>query len=94
MIIAQLELHKLIEYSRSLFNINAKSGFHLKKSKMQVKMTTGATIHTTEGLKMTVTQRIKPSVVPSLEMSTALKVDASLGDSKIDPLVCQKGASS
>lgn len=61
---------------------------------MQVKMTTGATIHTTEGLKMTVTRRIKPSTVPSLKMSTVLKVDASLGDSKNDPLAYQKGANS
>lgn len=32
-----------------------------------VEMTTGATIHTTEGLKMTVTPRVKPIVVPILE---------------------------
>ncbi|KAL1204949.1 Protein LUTEIN DEFICIENT 5 [Cardamine amara subsp. amara] len=31
-----------------------------------VKMTTGATIHTTEGLKLTVTKRIKPLDVPSV----------------------------
>lgn len=31
-------------------------------------MTTGATIHTTEGLKMTVTRRTKPPVIPNLEM--------------------------
>lgn len=41
-------------------------------------MTTGATIHTTEGLKMTVTKRIKPPIIPSLEMpTTALKEDTS-----------------
>ena len=31
-------------------------------------MTTGATIHTTKGLNMTVTRRIKPPVIPNLEM--------------------------
>lgn len=31
-------------------------------------MTTGATIHTTKGLKMTVTRRTKPPVIPNLEM--------------------------
>lgn len=39
-----------------------------------VKMTTGATIHTTEGLKMTVTRRTRPPVTPKLEMAT-LEVD-------------------
>uniref|UniRef100_A0A0V0IH76 Protein LUTEIN DEFICIENT 5, chloroplastic-like n=1 Tax=Solanum chacoense TaxID=4108 RepID=A0A0V0IH76_SOLCH len=39
-----------------------------------VKMTTGATIHTTEGLKMTVTRRTRPPVMPKLEMAT-LEVD-------------------
>ncbi|KAM7278451.1 hypothetical protein ACFE04_005585 [Oxalis oulophora] len=33
-----------------------------------VEMTTGATIHTTEGLKMSVTRRKRPPIVPSLEM--------------------------
>ncbi|CAI8613224.1 unnamed protein product [Vicia faba] len=41
-----------------------------------VVMTTGATIHTTQGLNMTVTRRIKPPIVPSLQMST-LEVDPS-----------------
>lgn len=40
-------------------------------------MTTGATIHTTQGLNMTVTHRIKPPIVPSLQMST-LEVDPSI----------------
>lgn len=31
-------------------------------------MTTGATIHTTEGLKMTVTRRTRAPVIPNLEM--------------------------
>lgn len=42
-----------------------------------VVMTTGATIHTTQGLNMTVTRRIKPPIVPSLQMST-LEVDPSV----------------
>ncbi|KAJ1443535.1 Cytochrome P450 [Sesbania bispinosa] len=42
-----------------------------------VVMTTGATIHTTQGLNMTVTHRIKPPIVPSLQMST-LEVDPSM----------------
>lgn len=53
-------------------------------------MTTGATIHTTEGLKMTVTRRIKPPIVPTLEMP-AFGVDTSVGVSKGDSLVGQKG---
>lgn len=40
-------------------------------------MTTGATIHTTQGLNMSVTHRIKPPIVPSLQMST-LEVDQSI----------------
>ncbi|XP_020112784.1 protein LUTEIN DEFICIENT 5, chloroplastic isoform X2 [Ananas comosus] len=32
-----------------------------------VEMTTGATIHTTEGLKMTVTRRTRPPIIPNLE---------------------------
>lgn len=39
-------------------------------------MTTGATIHTTEGLKMTVTRRSRPPIVPNLEMAT-LEVDVN-----------------
>lgn len=38
---------------------------------MQVEMTTGATIHTTEGLKMTVTRRIKPPIMPVLKEDAA-----------------------
>ncbi|KAK2361865.1 cytochrome P450 704C1 [Trifolium repens] len=41
-----------------------------------VVMTTGATIHTTQGLNMTVTRRTKP-IVPSLQIST-LEVDPSI----------------
>ncbi|XP_027188492.1 protein LUTEIN DEFICIENT 5, chloroplastic isoform X2 [Cicer arietinum] len=43
----------------------------------EVVMTTGATIHTTQGLNMTVTHRIKPPIVPSLQMST-LEADPSM----------------
>lgn len=39
---------------------------------MQVEMTTGATIHTTEGLKMTVTRRPNPPATPSLEVRTLI----------------------
>ncbi|XP_055834619.1 protein LUTEIN DEFICIENT 5, chloroplastic [Solanum dulcamara] len=46
-----------------------------------VKMTTGATIHTTEGLKMTVTQRTKPLVMPKLETAT-LEVDVNSASSQ------------
>ncbi|RDX81107.1 Protein LUTEIN DEFICIENT 5, chloroplastic [Mucuna pruriens] len=54
-----------------------------------VEMTTGATIHTTQGLKMTVTHRIKPPIVPSLQMST-LEVDPSISLSDQDE-ISQKG---
>ncbi|KAG9447638.1 hypothetical protein H6P81_013766 [Aristolochia fimbriata] len=37
-----------------------------------VNMTTGATIHTTEGLKMTVTRRTKPPIIPKLKMTTVI----------------------
>ena len=53
-------------------------------------MTTGATIHTTEGLNMTVTRRIKPPIVPTLERP-AFEVDTSVGVSKGDSLVGQTG---
>lgn len=55
-----------------------------------VEMTTGATIHTTKGLKMTVTRRIKPPIVPTLEMPT-LKAGASVSLSEGDALLGQKG---
>ncbi|KAK3026609.1 hypothetical protein RJ639_040146 [Escallonia herrerae] len=53
-----------------------------------VRMTTGATIHTTEGLKMTVTRRPQPPVVPNLEMPV-LKVDSSVSISEVEQ-VAQK----
>ncbi|KAL5208634.1 hypothetical protein ABZP36_033069 [Zizania latifolia] len=42
--------------------------FQMAPGAPPVEMTTGATIHTTEGLKVTVTRRIKPPVIPNLEM--------------------------
>ncbi|XP_060186623.1 protein LUTEIN DEFICIENT 5, chloroplastic [Lycium barbarum] len=50
--------------------------FQLALGAPPVKMTTGATIHTTEGLNMTITRRTRPPVVPNLEMAT-LEVDNS-----------------
>lgn len=35
-------------------------------------MTTGATIHTTEGLLMTVTRRPQPPIIPKLETCTQI----------------------
>lgn len=42
-------------------------------------MTTGATIHTTEGLVMTVTRRTRPPVIPTLETKKVLTVDGTNG---------------
>ncbi|GJN22559.1 hypothetical protein PR202_gb10137 [Eleusine coracana subsp. coracana] len=42
--------------------------FQMAPGAPPVEMTTGATIHTTEGLKMTVTRRTKPPVIPNLKM--------------------------
>ncbi|XP_010245680.1 PREDICTED: protein LUTEIN DEFICIENT 5, chloroplastic-like isoform X2 [Nelumbo nucifera] len=42
-----------------------------------VEMTTGATIHTTEGLKMTVTRRTKPPIIPTLVTSVVKGDDSS-----------------
>ncbi|KAJ6379675.1 hypothetical protein OIU76_016344 [Salix suchowensis] len=41
-------------------------------------MTTGATIHTTEGLRMTVTRRTRPPIMPKLE-KTMFEVDDESG---------------
>ncbi|KAL5538638.1 hypothetical protein UlMin_042643 [Ulmus minor] len=66
--------------------------FQLALGAPEVKMTTGATIHTTEGLKMTVTRRVKPPIVPTLELKMPeLKVDSSSDVLKNDPLVGQTG---
>ncbi|KAJ8753642.1 hypothetical protein K2173_025633 [Erythroxylum novogranatense] len=51
-----------------------------------VRMTTGATIHTTEGLTMTVTRRIKPPIIPTLE-KPVLRADTPEGE----PQLGQKG---
>lgn len=53
-------------------------------------MTTGATIHTTEGLKMTVTRRTKPPVLPTLEMP-ALNMNGSMGKPEDGSLLSQEG---
>ncbi|KAK4366443.1 hypothetical protein RND71_014323 [Anisodus tanguticus] len=53
-----------------------------------VKMTTGATIHTTEGLNMTVTRRTRPPVVPKLEMAT-LEVKSSVNSSDVNSVSSQ-----
>ncbi|WCJ26756.1 cytochrome P450 family 97 subfamily A polypeptide 3 [Euphorbia peplus] len=55
-----------------------------------VKMTTGATIHTTEGLNMTVTRRIHPPIMPTLDMP-AVQVDAPVSFSGGEPQLGQKG---
>ncbi|KAE8009895.1 hypothetical protein FH972_006301 [Carpinus fangiana] len=64
--------------------------FQLAVGAPPVEMTTGATIHTTDGLNMTVTKRIKPPIVPVLEMPT-LKMDSSVSLLKEDTLLCQEG---
>ncbi|EHA8591274.1 protein LUTEIN DEFICIENT 5, chloroplastic [Cocos nucifera] len=48
--------------------------FQMAPGAPPVEMTTGATIHTTEGLKMTVTCRTMPPIIPNLEMKV-LRVD-------------------
>ncbi|CAL5404011.1 unnamed protein product [Camellia sinensis] len=57
-------------------------------SNQTVEMTTGATIHTTQGLKMTVTRRMEPPVMPELVMPI-LKID-SASVSEVDPAVGQE----
>lgn len=52
-------------------------------------MTTGATIHTTEGLNMTVTRRTRPPVMPKLEMAT-LEVDSSVNSSDVNSVSNQR----
>ncbi|XP_068664568.1 protein LUTEIN DEFICIENT 5, chloroplastic-like [Aristolochia californica] len=53
--------------------------FQMAPGAPPVNMTTGATIHTTEGLNMTVTRRTKPPIIPKLEMTTVIV------DGKISP---------
>ncbi|XWS42922.1 hypothetical protein CRYUN_Cryun16bG0055300 [Craigia yunnanensis] len=50
--------------------------FQMAPGAQPVEMTTGATIHTTEGLKMTVTRRMKPPIIPELGMR-GLKMETS-----------------
>lgn len=56
---------------------------------LQVKMTTGATIHTTEGLNMTVTRRQRPPIIPNLEVSTG-NVDSSVKVQEVTTVSDQK----
>lgn len=62
------------------------ANFTERLNSMQVKMTTGATIHTTEGLKMTVTRRTRPPIVPTLEVPT-LKVESPVCIPEADPVI-------
>ncbi|KAI8006657.1 hypothetical protein LOK49_LG07G01778 [Camellia lanceoleosa] len=62
--------------------------FQLALGAPPVEMTTGATIHTTQGLKMTVTRRMEPPIMPELVMPI-LKV-ASASVSEVDPAVGQE----
>lgn len=50
-------------------------------------MTTGATIHTTEGLNMTVTRRIKP---PTMTVETSSLKDDSSINVRIEAVADQK----
>ncbi|KAF5733539.1 protein LUTEIN DEFICIENT 5 chloroplastic isoform X2 [Tripterygium wilfordii] len=56
-----------------------------------VKMTTGATIHTTEGLKMTVTRRMRPPIVPTLD-NTTLGAEEPIRIPEGEPPVGERGA--
>ncbi|MCO5603516.1 hypothetical protein L7F22_057667 [Adiantum nelumboides] len=49
--------------------------FELALGAPPVEMTTGATIHTTAGLNMTVTHRIRPPVIPVMGESTVTTID-------------------
>ncbi|XVF30383.1 hypothetical protein REPUB_Repub16aG0052600 [Reevesia pubescens] len=55
-----------------------------------VEMTTGATIHTTQGLKMTVTRRLKPPIIPELGMQ-GIKMEASAIISEEETQLGEKG---
>ncbi|XP_071696640.1 protein LUTEIN DEFICIENT 5, chloroplastic isoform X2 [Rutidosis leptorrhynchoides] len=52
-----------------------------------VTMTTGATIHTTEGLNMMVTRRMKPPIVPTLDTQNLGNTESSVSIPKADPVV-------
>lgn len=53
-------------------------------------MTTGATIHTTDGLQMTVTRRMKPPIIPTLEVPEMV-VDSSVSFLKDETQIVQEG---
>ncbi|RRT74487.1 hypothetical protein BHE74_00056857 [Ensete ventricosum] len=53
------------------------SDAYMSDTFVQVEMTTGATIHTTKGLKMTVTGRTRPPIIPTLE-TKVVTVDGDL----------------
>ncbi|KAI3859466.1 hypothetical protein MKW92_002959 [Papaver armeniacum] len=55
-----------------------------------VEMTTGATIHTTEGLLMTVTRRTKPPIIPTLETKLATSAKVEADDSLKNPSTVQR----
>ncbi|RCV08937.1 hypothetical protein SEVIR_1G373100v4 [Setaria viridis] len=63
--------------------------FQMAPGAPPVDMTTGATIHTTEGLKMTVTRRTKPPVIPNLEMKV---VSDSQKPTRSTPMVVSAAA--
>jgi len=52
--------------------------FQMAPGAPPVDMTTGATIHTTAGLKMTVTRRTKPPVIPNLGMKVISDLQESI----------------
>ncbi|KAB1995756.1 hypothetical protein ERO13_D13G159400v2 [Gossypium hirsutum] len=55
-----------------------------------VEMTTGATIHTTQGLKMTVTRRMKPPIIPEINME-GLKMEGTARILEAETQVGEKG---
>ncbi|TYH92510.1 hypothetical protein ES332_A13G186000v1 [Gossypium tomentosum] len=55
-----------------------------------VEMTTGATIHTTQGLKMTVTRRMKPLIIPEINME-GLKMEGTARILEAETQLGEKG---
>ncbi|XP_068664494.1 protein LUTEIN DEFICIENT 5, chloroplastic-like isoform X2 [Aristolochia californica] len=66
--------------------------FQMAPGAPPVNMTTGATIHTTEGLKMTVTRRTKPPIIPKLDMTIVI-VDGKTSPQPSSPFAAAVGAS-
>ncbi|KAI8556097.1 hypothetical protein RHMOL_Rhmol05G0225500 [Rhododendron molle] len=62
--------------------------FEMALGAPRVEMTTGATIHTTEGLNMRVTRRIKPPIMPELEMPVLNGNSGGL--SEVEPELAQR----